>query len=51
MLVYNINNGLLVLLVFAANFVQEETIGNLNIPAALDYRVKTNLDGLQPRVS
>jgi hypothetical protein len=27
--------------VFAANAVQGETIGNLNIPAVLDYRVKT----------
>jgi hypothetical protein len=30
-----------VLWVNAANAVQGETIGNLNIPAVLDYRVKT----------
>ena len=31
------------LVLLAANAVQGETIGNLNIPAVLEYRVKTNL--------
>ena len=30
------------LVLLAPNAVQEETIGNVNIPAVLDYRVKTN---------
>jgi hypothetical protein len=29
------------LVLLAPNAVQEETIGNVNIPAVLDYRVKT----------